>query len=532
MKLRYLKSFAYIATLALALGFQSCVNDLDVTPIDPSTKMDFERDAVFNKIYATLGLTGQKGADGDGDVDDIDEGTSAFYRMTWCANELVTDEAIVTGWNDPGLPSLTSYPWGAANEITTGAYYRLYFDITLCNYFLSQTTDEDATEKVMRAEVRFMRALNYFYLMDLFGNVPFCETVETGVYPEQIKRADLFTWLEKELKDNTEPNLMEPKSNTYGRVDKAAAWLLLSRMYLNAEIYTGTARWADAATYAKKVMASNYSLCPEYRHLFMADNGGAFDGNANNLAPNEVILPILQDGKETRSWGVSHFLIAGTHKADMTPYGSTAEWKGPRCCESLVAKFFPNTANAPLSDETEMIDAANDDRALFYGKGRSVSTGKNKDFAEGFSCAKYTNVRLDGGQTNDSEFPDMDVPFMRAAEAWLTYAEALTRQSSNGVAPEEAIDVLNELRTRAKATEKTSYTLNEICDEWAREFYFEGRRRMDLIRFGKFAGQSDYNWDWKGGTQAGALIPAYRNLFPIPTNDLNANPNLEQNTGY
>ena len=179
-----------------------------------------------------------------------------------------------------------------------------------------------------------------------------------------------------------------------------------------------------------------------------------------------------------------------------------------------------------------MIAAANDDRALFYGKGRTVSTGKNKDFAEGFSCAKYTNVRLDGGQTNDSEFPDMDVPFMRAAEAWLTYAEALTRQASNGVAPEEAINVLNELRARANATEKTSYTLNEICDEWAREFYFEGRRRMDLIRFGKFAGQSEYNWDWKGGTQAGALIPAYRNLYPIPTNDLNANPNLKQNTGY
>ena len=264
----------------------------------------------------------------------------------------------------------------------------------------------------------------------------------------------------------------------------------------------------------------------------MADNGGAADGNPNNLAPNEVILPILQDGAKTRSWGVSHFLIAGTHKKDMTNYGSTEEWKGPRCCETLVAKFFPNTASAPFVDETEMTVAAKDDRALMFGKGRTVSTGKNKDFAEGFSCAKFTNVRADGGQTSDSAFPDMDVPFMRAAEAYLTYAEAVTRGAGGTVTPENAADAINELRKRANAEEKDAYTLEQICDEWAREFYFEGRRRMDLIRFGKFAGQSDYNWDWKGGSMNGTSFPEYRNLYPIPANDLNANPNLKQNPGY
>lgn len=533
MNFKYLKSLVPVAALALTLGLHSCINDLDVTPIDPSTKMDFDRDAVFNKVYATLGLTGQKGADGDGDVDDIDEGTSAFYRMTWCANELVTDEAIVAGWNDPGLPSLISYTWGASNEITTGAYYRLNFDITLCNWFLENTADETSDEeKVMRAEVRFMRALNYFYLMDLFGDVPFSETVEYDVYPQQIKRADLFAYIEDELINKAEPNLKEPKTNTYGRVDKAAAWLLLARMYLNAEVYTGTAKWTEAATYAEKVMKSQYSLCKPYKHLFMADNGGAADGNPNNLAPNEVILPILQDGAKTRSWGVSHFLIAGTHKKDMTNYGSAEEWKGPRCCETLVAKFFPNTASAPFVDETEMTVAAKDDRALMFGKGRTVSTGKNKDFAEGFSCAKFTNVRADGGQTSDSAFPDMDVPFMRAAEAYLTYAEAVTRGAGGTVTPENAADAINELRKRANAEEKDAYTLEQICDEWAREFYFEGRRRMDLIRFGKFAGQSDYNWDWKGGSMNGTSFPEYRNLYPIPANDLNANPNLKQNPGY
>lgn len=537
MNIRYIKSLIPAAALMLALGLNSCINDLDVTPIDPSTQMDFERDAVFNKIYATFGLTGQKGPDGDGDVDDIDEGTSAFYRMTWCANELVTDEAIVCGWNDPGLPALTSYTWGASNEITTGAYYRLFFDVTLCNFFLSQTSDDTEEEKVMRAEVRFIRALNYFYLMDLFGNVPFCETVESGVYPEQMKRADLFKYLEKELAGDGETagcvdNMKEPRTNTYGRVDKAAAWLLLARMYLNAEVYTGTAQWAKAAEYAKKVMDSSYSLCPNYAHLFMADNGGAYDGNPANLAPNEVILPILQDGLKIRSWGGSRFLIAGTHKADMTYYGSTEEWKGPHCCETLVSKFFPNTANAPLGNEAEMVAAAGDDRALFFGKGRTVSNGKNKDFTEGFSCAKFTNVRLDGGNTSDSAVPDTDIPLLRAAEAYLIYAEALTRQGGGNAAPDDAVDAINVVRGRANATQKVAYTLNDIFDEWAREFYFEGRRRMDMIRFNRFGGQSEYNWDWKGGVQGGTQFGAYRNLYPIPTNDLNANPNLKQNEGY
>ncbi len=528
---KYFKSLLPAAAMILTLGFSSCVADLDVTPIDPNTKMDFDRDAVFNKIYATLGLTGQVGPDGNGDVDGLDEGTTSFYRMTWCTNELITDEAIVVGWNDPGLPSLTDYTWGASNEITTGAYYRLNLDVTLCNYFLGATSETDETEKVMRAEARFIRALNYFYLMDLYGDVPFTETLLTGSYPEQIKRADLFNYIEKELKE-IEDILKAPKTNTYGRVDKAAAWLLLSRMYLNAEVYTGTARWADAATYAKKVMDSSYSLCPTYRHLFMADNGGAVDGNAGNLAPNEVVLPILQDGKKTRSWGGILFLIGGTRKIDMAPYGSTEEWKGPHCTETLVSKFFPNTENAPNVNEYDMAVEAGDDRALIFGKDRTVSTKVLEDFTNGFSCAKFTNLRADGGQTSDATHPDTDIPFLRAAEAYLTYAEAVTRNAGNTHTSKEATDAINKLRKRAHAKEQSSYSLDDICDEWCREFYFEGRRRMDLIRFNRFGGQSEYNWDWKGGVAEGTFFPAYRNLLPIPTADLVANPNLVQNPGY
>ena len=521
---------------SLTLG--SCLGDLDVKPIDPSTTTGFYQDQVFNKIYATLGVTGQNGPDGDGDIEDIDEGTSSFYRVIWYANELTTDETIIAGWDDPGLPSLLDCTWGASNELVTGLYYRLNFDITLCNWFLQQTKEGTDTKTLhQRAEVRFIRALNYFYLMDIYANVPFTEEVKgANVYPEQVGRPELFRFIEKELVGNESESgcvedMADPRSNTYGRADKAAAWLLASRLYLNAEVYTGTPRWDDAKKYAEKVIESGYSLSTTsngghspYQLLFMADND-------MNGAQQEIILPILQDGMQTQSWGGALFLIAGTHKDDMNFYGCTEQWKGPRSRESLVRKFFPST-DAPNVDEVGMIAAAGDDRAILFGKDRKLSTGNNKDFTDGYSCAKFTNVRADGNSASNSKFLDMDIPFMRLAEAYLILAESDMRLN-NGVCTPTAANAVNTLRQRANNSKQlSSYSLVDIRDEWAREFWFEGRRRMDLVRFNAYAGDTNYTWDWKGGVKEGGMLPAYRTIFPIPTNDLNANPNLVQNPGY
>lgn len=532
MKFRYLKSIIPAAALTLALGVTSCIGDLDVTPIDPNIVMTFDQNSLFNKIYGTLGLTGQKGPDGSGDIDDIDEGTSSFYRMTWCANQMITDETIVNSWSDAGLPSLANCTWGASNEIVTGMYYRLTFDITLCNYFLEETAGvTDETTIRQQAEVRFIRALNNFYLMDLYGNPPYCDKVSTE-NPQQIQRADLFKIIEKELieiSDAPTATLAAPRTSTYGRVDQAAGWLLLARMYLNAEVYTGTPQWGKAKEYAEKVIGSGYTLAPIYKHLFMADN----DGSSVNKANQEVILPILQDGIKTKSWGGAKFLIAGTHKSDtgMTPWGSTEGWGGPHCRQAMVEKFFPAGTTAPSVSEDAMVVAAKDDRALMCGVNREISTGDNKSFTDGFACAKFTNIRADGGTTSDGADPDMDIPFMRLAEAYLTLAEASIRENGGNSTP-EAVTAINELRKRANAVERNSYSLTDIRDEWTREFWFEGRRRMDLIRFDNFGGNTSYNWDWKGGTKEGTMIPAYRNIFPIPTNDLNANVNMKQNPGY
>lgn len=517
------------AALCLSLGMTtSCVDDLDVTPIDPSTNMTVDAEALFNKCYANMALAGNGGADGDCDIDGLDGGTTGFVRQLFNANELTTDESICC-WGDEGIPAFNFNQWGASHPMVKGFYYRLYFGVTVCNHYLEVASDHDAA---MTAEVRFLRALYYYHLMDTFGNIPFLTTVSSEKAP-QLSRAEVYAWIEAELLE-IEPALNDAQAKkstdaNYGRVDKAAAWLLLSRLYLNAEVYTGTAQWEKAAEYAKKVMDSPYKLhttgvngYSAYQMLFMGDNG-------ENGASCEAILPLLQDGNTTTSWGTTLFLIASTFKTDMNVCGTTESWAGNRARPEFVAKFFPNN-DAPNGTTEEMVLAAGDDRALLWGKDRKLSIDNVSEFTEGFSVAKFTNLYSDNSQSHNSKFIDSDFFLMRAAEAYLTYAEATCR--ANGDITAEGIAALNALRNRANAGAKNTYSLNDILDEWSREFYYEGRRRIDLVRYGYFGGTSEYKWQWKGGVQAGTNFSANLNVFAIPDTDLNANPNLVQNPGY
>lgn len=521
MKIKYLKSIIPALSLALTIGITSCANDLDIKPIDPSVNLEFSQDEVFAKIYATLGLTGQDGPAGNGDVAGIDEGTSAFYRLIFTLNEYPTDEALCH-WTDPGIPEMYIMNWGSSHGQVEGLYGRLNFDIALCNHFLEKTVGKN-DDKVLkqRAEARFIRALNYYFLMDLFGNPPFTETVSSTL-PVQIKRADLFVFLEKELKE-IETDMYESREAPFGRADKVSTWFLLSRMYLNAEVYTGNARWADAALYAKKVMDSSYKLCPSYSSLFMADN------DVTDKTKQEIILPIRQDGKKIKSYGASLFLIAATHATGITFWGTSEGWGGIRARKALVDKFFPN-GNVPLdADETAMAIAAKDDRALFYaGNEWKVINEKVETFKDGLAVAKWTNIRSDGKPSNDPVFTDTDVPLFRLGEAYLTYAEAVLR---SGGTNETAMAVVNELRQRSHADPLTAISLDVILDERSRELYFEGQRRTDLVRYGYFTG-SNYMWNWKGGQFEGTSVNSFYNLYPIPVSDIIVNRNLEQNPGY
>ena len=487
-------------------------------------------------------------------IDAMYSGYTDYVRQLWTANVLTTDEGICA-WGDPGVPELNFNHYDANHPMLAGFYQALYGCIDVCNEYLEAFYDFDATKS---AEVRFLRALHYFYLLDCWGNVPLITT--TGVdKPSQSTRVELFQWLEQELL-SLHDGLCEPVTrhegeSDYGRVDRDAANLLLARLYLNAQVYTGVARWADAARYAKMVIDGPHKLHTQsfagngidgvyreytpYQMLFMGDNG-------NTGAADEAVFPLPHDGLRADNydygWGGNMFLIASTSDWNIheDPYDDSATnglydnnyWAGNRARPQLVRQFFPND-DAPVGKPGYMVaKLGGDDRALFNtSRYRTLENTDPNYFSNGYAVVKFNNFKTDGSKGSSRTFPDADFFLMRSAEAYLTYAEALTCQAG-GVVPAQAVDALNAIRGRAHAQQHASYTLNQILDEWSREFYFEGRRRMDLIRFNRYCGITDYQWSWKGGVLDGRDFAAFRNLFAIPSDVMAANPNLVQNPGY
>jgi hypothetical protein len=547
MNFRYISHILPGAVLVLSMGLSSCTGDLDVEPIDPRKNTEVDAQKLFNKCYAEFVTEGY--GPGDSELDLGDAGLSVLYRLMWNANELTTDEAIC-GWDDKGIPEFVLNSYTATNDCLYGLYWRLCFGVSICNQYIKECSDYDPT---MTAEVHFLRDLYYYYLLDNFGNPSFTETVSADD-PIQKKSAELFQWIVGDLEANMgnmlSPSIRKKGQANYGRADQSAAWMLLARLYLNAEKYTGTPQWAKAKEYAAKVInESGRSLWlgdnttthksangqwSAYQMLFMADNdqSGAF---------NEAIFSFVQEGSSTASWGGSLFLLASTWNGDMAgvyPQKTDQAWGGNRTRKELIEKFISLTDLDALADwKTEtIVAAAGDDRALFFGgadKSFKYTNEKRGEFTEGIATTKYSSQRSDGGATTDSKFIDNDIFLMRLPEAYLIYAEAEARADGVTGTKTAGTGYINQLRARANnSNQKSSYTLDEILDERARELYFEGVRRTDLIRYGYFGGNSAYTWQWKGGTLAGGQFEAYKNIFPIPSTELGANTNLEQNDGY
>ena len=540
MKLN-IRKYAALMACACGLTITSCTGDLDVTPINPQQTQVPNDDALFNKLYATFCLTGQQGNAGKPDIPSnvmSDEGSTQYYRMQWYLNEFTSDEAAWT-WssNDGGVQELMYNSYTASNAFALGLYYRLYFDITLCNSYINDV----GTDPMRLAEARFIRAYNYASVLDIFGAGPFCTSVSSS-NAEYYNRQQLFDYVESELLD-IENQMADPGKNTYGRADKVAVWLLLSRLYLNAEVYTGKERNEDAITYAEKVINNGYyhllkgegttnpttgEKYTPYQMLFLADNN-------TNGAQYEDILPVLQDGITTKTDGGTQMLIQGSYanNNDMdtdVPSGTNHSWG--KCLQikgKLVEQFFGSTEAPQTGSVKEMTQAAGDDRALFYSKGYTQYLTEVDNMDNCFTSVKFRNVRSDGALASAIDYVDTDLPLMRIAEAYLTYAEASVRKYGPNA---KADDMINELRQRAHASTLSNASLDDICAEWAREFWFEGRRRSDLIRFNKFAGQSDYKWEYMGGESSGTSFPSFRKVFAIPQTDLSNNPNLKQNEGY
>lgn len=544
MKAKYILSSIFAA--AMAFSMSSCVNDLNISSIDPQTSPSFDQDAVFVKAYALLGTTGQQGPAGNTDLDGQDEGESGFYRTIFNCQELSTDECLWAWQDNVDIPQFTAINWNSSSQRTEWVYFRLGINTTQLNFFLDQTEGKDDAETLkQRAEVRFLRALHYYYFLDLFGKAPFKEHFDNELPVEKAGK-DLYDYIQNELAD-CEADMYAPREAPFGRADQAANWLLRARLYLNAGIYTGTTDWANAEAYATKVINSGYQLCNNYEELFMADN----DENSN--AMQEIIFPIRQDGLKTQCYSGANYLVSGTRCAGMPRNGTSNPWSCIFSRAALVQKFFPDLNDVPLPPSgaealtaatdavvdaadaeygtrtVDLIAKAGDDRALLYsgvgGGIRGILAEDITGFTNGLSIIKWSNIRSDGGTTHHSEFPDTDIPLLRLAEAYLTRAEARFRTGGDAAAD------LNVLRDRAHAKRFQGVTEQDLIDEWCREFYLEARRRTDLVRFDMYT-TNKYVWDWKGGTMAGTSVSSYFNRYPIPVADLNNNPNMTQNVGY
>ena len=514
--------------LVLSLfAFYSCTKNLNQSPAyglnsevvysDPNNYIN-----VLSKLYSGLSMTGLQGPAGQADIAGIDEGFSAYVRVLWNLQELPTDEAVC-GWNDPGIPTLNKMQWNADDGWVKGMYYRIYYQITLCNEFIYQSRDErldergfsDADKEMIRMyrnEARFLRSLSYFHAMDLFGNVPFVtEEDRVGAFqPERITRTDLFNYVESELIDLS--NVLSAAGTVdYGRATREAAKTLLAKVYLNAEVYSGTNRYDDCRNYCEQVINSGaFQLDMDYQHLFLADNQNS----------SEVIFPVVYDGLYAQTWGGTTYLVCGALGGSMNAadYGVNGKWGGLRSTSAFVNKF---------PDTTE------DSRFLFYRDGQELEITNLGTFTQGYAYPKYKNVTSVGdvGSNNGtSAHVDIDFPMFRLADVYLMLAESAYRNGDQGT----ALNYVNMLRERAYGNSNnnmSSINLDDILDERSRELAWEGSRRTDLLRFGKFT-SGDYVWPFKGGDVSGVGTSSHLELYPIPTSDLILNPNLTQNPGY
>jgi starch-binding outer membrane protein, SusD/RagB family len=515
-----------VAVASLLVGAVGCT-DVTTEPRSAVTAANIFNDpasyrAFLAKLYGGLAVSGQQGPAGQPDIEGIDEGFGQYTRGLWQLQTLPTDEAVL-GWGDETLPELNTMDWAAANRFTTAFYYRVFYQVTLANEFLRETTDAKLTERGVsqalrneiaqyRAEARFLRALSYWHGIDLFRDIPLIrDTDPQGVRPQQSTRQEIFDFIVAELTE-IRPLLPGIGQGQYGRADQGAARMLLAKVLMNAEAYGLGGRYAEAMTEVIAIINSGaYGLAPQYMRNFLADN---------HSSP-EIIFPVPFDGVRTRTWGGTTFLVNAAIGGEvMRPadYGTGEAWWGLRVTPQLVAKY-QGGAGGP------------DGRAsIFFTTGQQLEVTQLSNFNHGYAAPKYRNLTSGGAPGSHSVHPDIDYPMFRLADAYLMYAELHLR--GGGGSQELALQYVNEIRERAYGNTNGNITADQltlqfVLDERARELFWEGHRRTDLIRYGQFI-SGDYLWAWKGGAQNGQSAAQCRLVYPIPAAELVANPNLSQ----
>lgn len=563
MKHTIQRSIALLA-IGMSLLVTSCLNDLDTLPLDNNQlvgeqvyKTSEGYVGVLAKCYASLIQTGQQGGDGgNGDLEGANEGYSGYVRCLFYLEELCTDNFLMPSSSN-GLRNCLNMTWTASNtSVIKWTYQRLYMSIAYCNEFLRECTEEKLKSRGLydemkdeysyyRAEAAFIRAYCYAQLCDLYGAVPYIdEQTKVKDIPEQWSREAIFDFTINEL-TRLQNELKKAGQNEYGRVDQAAAWFLLSRMYLNAETWIGRNEYQKAYDYAKKIIDSKaYPLDKDYRHIFLADNDQC----------SEIIWPLVQDGLKAQSSAGTNFYVKAFVNGPMnelyqTGVGSKG-WGNVRAKTNLVNAFDSKDVVFDRADTWG--NQKNDKRALFMTalNGQKKETWDDNEkmtstFTCGYGYIKWRNVtKEDQICASGDTYTSIDFPLFRTGEVYLNAAEAILRGAKAN--DSEALNLINEIRTRAYMSDgyaqtgiksdvsgkivAQELTLDFLLAERQREMASELIRRTDLIRFNKFTANND--WDWKGGTRLGKSIDQIYTLFPIPDSEMTNNPKLKQNKGY
>ncbi len=558
------KIFLYsVAMLASASMFSSCIGDLDAEPLaetvvtaDVAFAEPESYDQYVNYVYSYFSMVSQ-GDPGSSDIAVTDAGQSEYTRQYMILNELSTD-ALKCIWGDDYIDGIQYNNWIPENNAIKAVYLRGTKAVALCNQFLkSDVSGEDAVKgrghgdrmddiRKYRAELRVLRAWHNYVLMDLFGNPPVVkpENVGSADYPKQMGRKALFEYIEAELLELVEDANLVDTPVAYPRVSKGTAWAILARMYLNAEVYTGEARWEDAKNAAEKVITEGgYQLHDNYAELFLQDN-------TTNGAQNEFILAAMYDAVRTVSWGGTTHLIYAAVSDPMRQLVSKAygfdtdiymnQWNGYIVSDEFVMKYF-ELQGLDYTQGFGYNRESSDKRALFFRNTSTHLDGFNPEWSDfsGWACIKWVPLDSNGSAYLKDiaiEPSAADFAFIRLAEMYLISAEAEARlnggtlsQSSNGY---NRIKALRERANGEGCYMPLNVDLEYIKAERVRELMWEGHRRTDLIRYGEFLPSSN-PWPFKAGQADGMKsIDEHRAIYPLVQADLVANKGLVQNPGY
>jgi hypothetical protein len=438
-------------------------------------------------------------------------GSWGGHNSIWSIYEVSSDEMAIpqkgADWEDGGLwLRMHRHTWQPSDEAFNNSWNYCYSAIGEINNLLIQYPDVAA----LNAELKVLRALIYLWLIDSFGNVPIVQETTTGGNPRNNTRAEVFAFIEKSVKDNAD---LLVKEDTKTTINYYSAHAILAKLYLNAQIYTGTQRWADAEAAADVVINSGkYSLASNFFTVFSERNNGS----------TENIFTLPYDQNNAQGFNLPqmtlHYLSQNTYNLQEQP------WNGYASLEEFYNKFDDKDVrkNSFLvgpqfaSDGTRLNDISAEP---------NDPDGPPLTFTPQINQLAPNAFRQAGARVGKFEFANgaasslnNDYPLIRLGDIILIKAEAAFRQGKTAI----ALTSINQIRKRAGMPDYASLTLDDIFNERGFEMFAEASRRTDQIRFGKW----NQPWWEKGASQP------FRALFPIPLQVINANPNLTQNPGY